>query len=185
MLLFGPFAWFLFLGYLGRATFFRSPEDCFRHVPSLCALTLLFRRIPFLLRLGGVKLCNWVSAISRAFSLTPGTGPFDQAFCWRDSHQCSNRIFVYRDFMSCLNSFLSCQGINPSGFGTHSFRRGGASFALEAGVSIDSIAVMGDWKSDALLGDWKSDALYLYLHMPISQRLQAQHSMASHILSSS
>jgi len=117
-----------------------------------------------------------VAAISRAFSLTPGTGPFDQAFCWRDSHQCSNRIFVYRDFMSCLNSFLSCQGINPSGFGTHSFRRGGASFALEAGVSIDSIAVMGDWKSDAL---------YLYLHMPISQRLQAQHSMASHILSSS
>ena len=115
-----------------------------------------------------------VVAVSRAFSLTPGALPSDQAFCWRDSHLGSNRVFVYREFMCILQAHLSRSGLSHRQYGSHSFRRGGATFALEAGVPLDSIAVMGDWKSDAM---------YLYLHMPLSQRLHAQHSISSYILS--
>ena len=72
--------------------------------------------------------------------------------------------------MHSLQFFLTRLGLNSSQYGSHSFRRGGASLALEAGVPLDTIAVMGDWKSDAV---------YLYLHMPLSQRLRAQHSITS------
>ena len=116
-----------------------------------------------------------VAAISHAFSLTPGTPPSAQAFCWRDSYYAGNRIFTYREFMGCLQAHLSRLGLSCSQYGSHSFRRGGASFALEAGVPLDSIAIMGDWKSDAI---------YLYLHMPLSQRLRAQHSISTYISSS-
>ncbi|XP_066921328.1 uncharacterized protein [Clytia hemisphaerica] len=110
----------------------------------------------------------------RALSLTPGALPCDQAFCWRDSYLGANRVFVYRDFMYILQAHLSRSGLSHRQYGSHSFRRGGATFALEAGVPLDSIAVMGDWKSDAM---------YLYLHMPLSQRLHAQHSISSYISS--
>ena len=103
-----------------------------------------------------------VTAVSRAFSLTSGSPPSSQAFCWWDSYYASYRVFTYRDFMACLKSHLSRSGLPPGQYGSHSFRRGGATFALEGGVPLDSIAVMGDWKSDAM---------YLYLHMPLSQRL--------------
>ena len=116
-----------------------------------------------------------VTAVSRAFSLTSGSPPSSQAFCWWDSYYASYRVFTYRDFMACLKSHLSRSGLPPGQYGSHSFRRGGATFALEAGVPLDSIAVMGDWKSDAM---------YLYLHMPLSQRLRAQQSISSYILSS-
>ena len=65
-------------------------------------------------------------------------------------------------------------GLNPHDYGTHSFRCGGASFALEAGVPLDTISIMGDWKSDSV---------FLYLHMPLSQRLSAQRTLASHLTS--
>ena len=110
-----------------------------------------------------------VSAIRQSFQLAPGAGPSDQAFCWRDSFYGTNRVFTYRDFMLSLRTFLSSIGLASSQYGSHSFRRGGASFALEAGIPLDVIAVMGDWKSDAL---------YLYLHMPLSQRLQAQRTLS-------
>ena len=115
------------------------------------------------------SLCP-VWAVSRAFSLTPHTRPNDQAFCWRDSSRVTCRIFTYKEFMHSLQFFLTRLGLNSSQYSSHFFRRGGASLALEAGVPLDTIAVMGDWKSDAV---------YLYLHMPLSQRLRAQHSITS------
>jgi len=115
-----------------------------------------------------------VSAILNAFFLTPAALPTSQAFCTqsRSSHVST---FTYKSFMSLLKLFLSQVGLNTSDYGTHSFRRGGASFALEAGIPLDTIA---------LLGDWKSDSLFLYLYMPLSQRLSAQRTMASCILQS-
>uniref|UniRef100_A0A7M5VB90 Uncharacterized protein n=1 Tax=Clytia hemisphaerica TaxID=252671 RepID=A0A7M5VB90_9CNID len=115
-----------------------------------------------------------VSAVNHAFQLTPGAGPQAQAFCWRDSFYGSNRIFTYRDFMLSLRNHLSNIGFSSSQYGSHSFRRGGASFALEAGIPLDTIAVMGDWKSDAI---------YLYLHMPLSQRLHAQRTLSDFLSS--
>lgn len=42
----------------------------------------------------------------------------------------------------------SCPGIDTSRYGTHSFRRGGATYALRVGVSPVLIKMMGDWKSE-------------------------------------
>ena len=73
-----------------------------------------------------------------------------------------------------MSGILSEFGVTSTLYGTHSFRRGGATFALEAGVPLDIIS---------LLGDWKSDAMFLYLHMPLSQRLAAQQTMTAHLTS--
>ena len=39
-------------------------------------------------------------------------------------------------------------GIDVSKYGTHSFRRGGATYALRVGVSPVLIKLMGDWRSE-------------------------------------
>ena len=112
-----------------------------------------------------------VWAIRHAFSLAPGASSLSQAFCFQTStRHCS--VLTYKTFMVILKSILLELGLNPHDYGTHSFRRGGASFALEAGVPLDVISIMGDWKSDSV---------FLYLHMPLGQRLSAQRVIASHI----
>ena len=113
-----------------------------------------------------------VAAIVQAFRMTPGCDPSYQALCWRDSASVKNSVFTYRSFMLCIKTILLQLGVSPELYGTHSFRRGGATFALEAGVPLDTIS---------LLGDWKSDAMFLYLHMPLSQRLSAQQVMTSYL----
>ena len=113
-----------------------------------------------------------VAAVKCAFALNPVCSPLSQAFSWRDSASCRSSVFTYKSFMSCMKSILQQLGISPDLYGTHSFRRGGATYALEAGVSLDTIS---------LLGDWKSDAMFLYLHMPLSQRVAAQRVMATHL----
>ena len=67
--------------------------------------------------------------------------------------------------MSFMKQILVELGLPSNQYGTHSFRRGGTSFALQAGVPLDVISLMGDWKSDAM---------NLYLHMPLSQRISTQ-----------
>ena len=113
-----------------------------------------------------------VSAIRCAFAMNPACSQSSQAFSWRDSATCRSSIFTYKSFMTCMKSILLQLGISPDLYGTHSFRRGGATYALEAGVSLDTIS---------LLGDWKSDAMFLYLHMPLSQRVAAQQVMTTRL----
>ena len=124
--------------------------------------------IPFSCR----QLCP-VVAISHAFFLSPATPPGSQAFCYQEN---SGRVlcFTYKAFMDLLQNILCKLGATPSSFGTHSFRPGGASFALEAGVPLDVISIMGDWKSDAV---------YLYLYLPVSQRVSAQQKLATYLSS--
>lgn len=113
-----------------------------------------------------------VTAIQHAFSFTAGAPKTTQAFCWLGDSTTIPHVFTYKSFMTCMSRILSEIGIPPEQYGTHSFRRGSATFALEAGVSLDVIS---------LLGDWKSDSMFLYLHMPLSQRISAQRAMASHL----
>src|SRR5439155_3393069 len=49
-----------------------------------------------------------------------------------------------------LHSLLRTVGINSEGFSGHSFRRGAANSALQAGISRQDIMKMGRWKSDAM-----------------------------------
>ena len=111
-----------------------------------------------------------VTAVLYAFTLSPSCPSEFQAFCWHDSSVFQTTVFTYKSFMTCMKHCLTELGIKPDPYGTHSFCRGGATFALEAGVSLDTIS---------LLGDWKSDAVFLYLNMPLSSRFSAQQTMAS------
>lgn len=56
---------------------------------------------------------------------------------------------TYSKFQKQLRVLLGKVGEIPEHFGTHSFRRGGATIAFQAGASADIIKAQGDWKSDA------------------------------------
>lgn len=114
-----------------------------------------------------------VAAIDHALMFTLSRPPHSQVFGYT-SPRGTFHHFTYKRFMRSLHKVLTELGISSGQFGSHSFRRGGASLALEAGVPLDTISIMGDWKSDSM---------FLYLHMPLSQRLAAQHTIVSHLQS--
>ena len=124
-----------------------------------------------LVSIASSPLCP-VSAISQAFRLASEASVSSQAFCFRNSTNATLSVFTYKFFLACMKQMLADLGVPTDRYGTHSFRRGGASYALECGVPLDTIP---------LLGDWKSDAMFLYLHLQVSQRLSAQRVMASNL----
>jgi hypothetical protein len=74
---------------------------------------------------------------------------------------------VVRRRLQCV---MKSVGLDCSEFSTHSLRRGGATWLLSTGVPVQTIKV---------LGDWKSDSVFKYLTPSPSQRL----SMFPHNLS--
>ncbi len=78
----------------------------------------------------------------------------------------------YNQFQTKLRKLVLMSGREPSLYSSHSFRRGGASFAHEAGVPRELIKLVGDWKSDAV------DA---YLHMSTQHKLSAARQISRHI----
>ena len=52
-------------------------------------------------------------------------------------------------FTNKLQSCLNLVGRDASKFSGHSFRRGGAMWALQCGLPVDLIKVQGDWRSNA------------------------------------
>ncbi len=58
---------------------------------------------------------------------------------------------THSSFTRHLRNILALSGHNPTGFSGHSFRRGGASFALKVGIPGELIRAHGDWRSDAYL----------------------------------
>ena len=79
---------------------------------------------------------------------------------------------TYSILVSSLRSLLTRAGVDPKGFTGHSFRRGGASCAFQAGVSGELIQLHGDWKSDAYLK---------YITVPMQHRLQVTQRMRNFI----
>ena len=94
----------------------------------------------------------------------------DSAFCPSNAilgllveHPSPNRpvpLFRYMKNTSCfpltqaaftkrLHKVLALSGLPQDQFSNHSFRRGGASFALNCGLPVDLIKLQGDWKSNA------------------------------------
>ncbi len=55
----------------------------------------------------------------------------------------------YSKFQELFRRNLAEVGLDPSGFSSHSFRRGGASFAFACGVPGELVQLYGDWRSDA------------------------------------
>ena len=115
-----------------------------------------------------------VAACSRAFHFTNGALGSSQAFNWLDQSALVFKTLTYANFTSKLRLILSELGFQASAYAGHSFRRGGASFAYSAGVPIELIKVLGDWRSDAVL---------LYLTIPLTIRLKTVNILTKTILS--
>ena len=81
-------------------------------------------------------------------------------------------MFAYQSFSDKLKETLRLAGIDPTGYNTHSFRRGGATWAFLAGVPAHVIKIMGNWKSDAYLR---------YLDFPAEYRFAAGELMKLHM----
>lgn len=54
-------------------------------------------------------------------------------------------------FLDRVKEVLAKYGNDPTLYSGHSFRRGGASFAHQAGVPLHTIRQLGDWRSDAYI----------------------------------
>jgi hypothetical protein len=58
-------------------------------------------------------------------------------------------VLTQRIFVSKLRALLIKVGIDPSVYSAHSFRRGGASYAFQLGLSPLQIKLRGNWASEA------------------------------------
>ena len=108
----------------------------------------------------GHPLCP-VTAVIKAFSLSPTAPPVGPAFVVPGLSQLMP--LSYPQFVKHLRKLLTRLGLRAQLFAGHSFRRGGASFALQAGLPGDVIMQ---------LGDWRSDAYKLYLDIPLSFKVR-------------
>ena len=71
-----------------------------------------------------------------------------------------------KGFLEHVRSKLSRSTRDSTDYSTHSFRRGGATWALAQGLPGESIKILGDWKSSAYLSylsldlQSKTDTIY-------------------------
>lgn len=86
-------------------------------------------------------------ALMLLFKLSPSHDSDIPAFMF--STPTGLKLLNYEGFLSRLHECLREIGIDPKKYSGHSFRRGGASFALECGLPPDLIQTQGDWRSDA------------------------------------
>lgn len=111
----------------------------------------------------GSILCP-VSAYFRMISLIPAPSS-SPLFVFPPSLQ----PMSYKSFQSVFRSLVGRTGRDPTLYSSHSFRRGGASFAYSIGVPGELIQAQGDWVSDC----YKR-----YLHLDLDQRKRVSESMA-------
>ena len=86
----------------------------------------------------------------------------------------SLRAVTYADFMRVLRHLVGAVGFDPNSFSSHSFRRGGTTFAFQAGVPAPLIQTQGDWASSAYLE---------YIDMSVERRRLVGSKMRDCILS--
>ena len=60
-------------------------------------------------------------------------------------------------FVARVRSLLSGSGVDVSQYAGHSFRRGGATWAYQAGLSTETIRILGDWRSQAYMAYLQPD----------------------------
>ena len=80
---------------------------------------------------------------------------------------------THHHFSQFLLRVIQAIGLVRAHYSSHSFLRGGASFAFRCNVPAELIQRQGDWQSDAYL---------VYLEMSSAQKRQAVNSMAAQIL---
>ena len=96
-----------------------------------------------------------------SFMASRATANF-HAFAYLHYDSLSMKCFTYCSFINKLRDSFQSLGLSPGLYAGHSFRRGGAIHAFQAGVPVELIK---------MLGDWKSDSVQLYLTVPLQVRL--------------
>lgn len=79
----------------------------------------------------------------------------------------------YQKFQNKIRNLISLMKLDSNNFSTHSFRRGGATYAFKANVPAELIQYQGDWASDA----YKK-----YLSFSMEDKLLVAHRMRQRIL---
>ena len=77
-----------------------------------------------------------------------------------------------RHYNAFIKASIAAIGLHPSRFSSHSFRRGGATFAFQQRAPPAFIKAQGDWKSDAYL---------VYLTLSADDKLQILNSITSRL----
>ena len=124
-----------------------------------------------LVAMTGSKLCP-VKAYSNMVSMVPAPNG-SPAFVLPSSVGVSPVTYI--QFQTFLRSCINQIGLSPSDYSSHSFRRGGATWAFKAKVPSELIKVQGDWLSSAYM---------VYLEFSTEQRLQVCKSMMQAIQNS-
>lgn len=87
------------------------------------------------------------TAILRALAHTLGADPLGPAFMTRAPDN-SMTPLLPEMFVHKLKLHRAALGLDSSAYSGHSFRRGGATWALTCGLPGETIQLMGDWTSD-------------------------------------
>ena len=98
-------------------------------------------------RLSGSVLCP-VAAVRAAFDVTKDSSVLGPAFLRRKADGALMPV-RYAWFSRKLLGLIEACGLDRTKYGTHSLRRGGASWALKCGINSEVIRILGDWQSDA------------------------------------
>ena len=86
------------------------------------------------------------SAIIAILCLKPELPPCAPLFAYPTMH--GMQVLTQHTFTQRLQTHLKRVGLEPSLYGTHSFRRGGASWAFRSGMPGEAVQILGDWRSD-------------------------------------
>ena len=119
----------------------------------------------------GSPLCP-LAAFTTMVRVVPAL-PEAPAFSLPRPSKRSPKCLTHLSFVSHLRHLISLTGRDPTGYTGHSFRRGGATFAFQAGVPGELIQLQGDWRSDAYLR---------YLDFSLDSKLKVSSQMAEAIL---
>ena len=116
----------------------------------------------------GHALCP-VQAINNLLSSSQDIPPASPMF-WRKGKYGLTPI-TYSWFSDRLKQLLRGCGVDPSLYGTHSLRRGGATWAFRCGLSAEAIQMLGHWKSDAykVYLELAQDLREIYMHRLMEQ----------------
>lgn len=120
-------------------------------------------------KLSSSDLCP-LTALQQAFQLTSSADPEGPAFMYAKGSQ--HVPYTHTSFTTKLKQTLESSGFPADKYSGHSFRRGGATFAMKASVPHTMIQAQGDWKSTAY---------ERYLNTSFAYRLQTIATMAANI----
>ena len=108
-----------------------------------------------------------VSAYNNMVAKVPASQD-SPVFLFKSSKK-STKPVTYNQFQTFFKSLLPLIGLDPQNYSSHSFRRGGATWAFQNNVPGELIKNHGDWASSAYL---------LYLDLSLQKKLDVSKAMS-------